>query len=137
MLAVATATAHGGGRPVATRSALAPTPAPEPPPLPAVPVTRLAAYAEPPTPVVPPPRPRHSQAGVASWFHFTRGTCASRTIARGTLVTVTRRATGATATCRVADWGPGDTTRLIDLSDDVFAALADRTTGLIDVRISW
>ncbi|MGI9032690.1 MAG: hypothetical protein ACR2HY_03190, partial [Acidimicrobiales bacterium] len=98
---------------------------------------QLAAQEEPPPTVAPAPRFRHSQAGVASWFHFTRGTCASRSIAKGTVVTVTRPATKAVTTCRVADWGPGDTTRLVDLSEDTFARLAGPGTGLVQVRVQW
>lgn len=83
------------------------------------------------------PAPRHHRRGVASWFGAPKGTCAHRTIPKGTIVTVTRAGSDATVTCRVADWGPADTSRIIDLSRDTFVALAGAEVGLIDVHIRW
>jgi hypothetical protein len=75
--------------------------------------------------------------GPATWFHAPDGTCAHRTIPKGTVVTVTRVATGATTTCVVDDWGPADTSRVIDLSLDTFEKLASPDSGVIDVTLSW
>ena len=91
-----------------------------------------------PAPLAPAaPAPRHHRRGVASWFGAPKGTCAHRTIPKGTIVTVTRAGSDATVTCRVADWGPADTSRVIDLSRDTFVALARAEVGLIDVHIRW
>jgi len=142
ILALANLSAASGDRGV-TRAHALPGLAPGPPVLdfdiPVVSVTELASFSGPGSAPAPTEqaRPGHRQAGVASWYDYTKGTCAHRTIPKGTIVTVTRPATGASTTCRVADWGPGDTGRIIDLSGDVFAKLADKATGLIDVRISW
>ena len=81
--------------------------------------------------------PGREEAGQASWYHFADTSCAHRTLPFGTIVTVTRMRTGAPTACRVADRGPADTTRLIHLSYDTFALLADPGTGLIDVRLQW
>ncbi len=79
-----------------------------------------------------------NDAGVASWFNAPDATCAHRTLPFGTMVRVTRPATGAVATCMVDDRGPTvETGRLIDLSMDTFAALAPTSAGLIDVTIDW
>jgi rare lipoprotein A (peptidoglycan hydrolase) len=79
-----------------------------------------------------------SDSGVASWFKTGERICAHRTLPMGTEVKVTRTATGASATCTVADRGPAvGTGRLIDLSPDTFDKLADRGAGLIDVTIQW
>ena len=79
-----------------------------------------------------------SDSGVASWFKTGARICAHRTLPMGTEVKVTRTATGASATCTVADRGPAvGTGRLIDLSPDTFDKLADRGAGLIDVTIQW
>jgi rare lipoprotein A len=77
------------------------------------------------------------QTGQASWYHFLDASCAHRTLPFGTIVTVTRLDTGATARCRVADRGPADTSRVIDPSYDTFILLARPGTGLIDVRLQW
>jgi rare lipoprotein A (peptidoglycan hydrolase) len=55
----------------------------------------------------------------------------------GTVMKVTRLSTGATASCKVNDRGPGDTRRLVDLSKDTFETLASEDAGLIDVKIEW
>ena len=79
----------------------------------------------------------HTDRGVASWFGAPAGTCAHRTIPFGTVVRVTRLHNGAVTTCVVDDWGPADTTRVIDLSTDTFEKLAYVEAGLIDVVIEW
>lgn len=79
-----------------------------------------------------------SDGGIASWFYAPVGTCAHRDLPLGTIVTVTRVATGASTTCRVADRGPTlATKRVIDLSPDVFEKLASKDAGVIEVRIAW
>ena len=84
-----------------------------------------------------PPPPTHSEKGVASWYDAPRATCAHKSIKKGTVVTVTRPATGATVTCKVADRGPFIEGRIIDLSRDTFVALAGADVGVFDVRIQW
>jgi rare lipoprotein A len=79
----------------------------------------------------------HSDRGLASWFNAPDQTCAHRTVPKGTEIKVTRVSTGMSTTCEVADWGPADTTRLIDLSMDTFEQLAYADAGLIDVIIEW
>jgi rare lipoprotein A len=75
---------------------------------------------------------------MASWFDAPDGTCAHRDLPLGTIVTVTRTATGASTTCRVSDRGPSlATNRVIDLSLDTFAKLASPDAGVIEVRIEW
>lgn len=78
------------------------------------------------------------QSGSASWYGTGPGpgTCAHLTLPMGTRVRVVNVATGASAVCRVADRGPQSWTgHIIDLSPDVFRALAPLGTGIIPVRI--
>lgn len=84
-----------------------------------------------------PPEPRHQQRGRASWFPAPKGTCAHRVIPKGTVVTVVRVDNGASTTCRVADRGPADTSRVIDLSRDTFANLAGTERGVLHVFVRW
>jgi rare lipoprotein A len=78
-----------------------------------------------------------AERGLASWFNTADETCAHRTAPFGTVIKVTRLSTGAVTHCTVNDWGPADTTRVIDLSMDSFEQLADAGAGLIDVAIEW
>ena len=76
--------------------------------------------------------------GGASWYRYKAGTCAHRTLSKGTVVQVTNLASGKTATCTVADRGPFIAGRIIDLDRTVFLAVADSPgQGVIRVRIEW
>ena len=79
----------------------------------------------------------NSERGVASWFGAPARTCAHRTLPFGTVIKVTRISTGVSVDCTVDDRGPADMSRVIDLSTDTFAALADVEAGLIEVVIEW
>ena len=111
--------------PPATTTTTAPPPTTAPP----------APAPAPPPP--PPPAPANQQSGKASWYRYRAGECAHRTLPRGTVVTVTNVANGATATCTVTDRGPYTGGRIIDLDDDTFAQLAPLSAGVIDVSITW
>jgi hypothetical protein len=78
------------------------------------------------------------QEGGASWYHYKPGTCAHRTLPKGTVVKVTNLENGQTATCTVADRGPFVGGRIIDLDRSVFLAIADSPgQGVLRVRIEW
>lgn len=80
----------------------------------------------------------NSQSGKASWYEAApAGTCAHRTLAKGTIVTVTATGSGKTTTCRVADRGPYVNGWIIDLSKQNFAELAPLDDGVISVRLTW
>jgi rare lipoprotein A (peptidoglycan hydrolase) len=81
--------------------------------------------------------PRPSQSGPASWYPAPTGTCAHPSLPIGTIVTVTDIASGRSTTCRVADRGPYEGGRIIDLSEGTFAQLASPSSGVIEVRITW
>jgi rare lipoprotein A len=92
-----------------------------------------------PRPTSPPPTtaPPNQQSGGASWYDYNPGECAHLTIPIGTRVTVISLATGASTTCVVTDRGPHGAGRIIDLDRSTFAQLADPSSGVIQVRISW
>ena len=79
----------------------------------------------------------HTQSGGASWYDYRSGECAHQTIAKGTVVTVTNLANGATTTCVVTDRGPYAGGRIIDLDRGTFDQIADSSQGVIQVRITW
>lgn len=82
-------------------------------------------------------RPKNQQTGEASWYDTTHGTCAHRTLAFGTILTVTNLANGRQVQCRVADRGPFVQGRIVDLAKTTFDDLAPPSSGVIDVRIEW
>jgi hypothetical protein len=121
-----------------TTTTVAPKPvAPKPAPKPVVkaPVTTTTTV---PKPVVTtPPIVGTSQNGKATWYEQEAGVCAHRSLALGTVVTVTNSAIGATVTCTVGDRGPFVVGAIIDLAPDDFDQLADRSVGVITVTINW
>lgn len=81
--------------------------------------------------------PAHTQTGQASWYDAPAGTCAHPSAPMGTIITVTDLDNGRQTKCRVADRGPYSGGRILDMSKDTFANLADPSAGVIDVRIIW
>jgi rare lipoprotein A len=79
----------------------------------------------------------NTQTGGASWYDYRAGECAHQTIPKGTTVTVTNLANGATTTCVVTDRGPYAGGRIIDLDRGTFDQIADSSQGVIQVRITW
>lgn len=95
-----------------------------------------------PTTTTPPttkaPAPTNGESGKASWYAAgTPGTCAHRTLPKGTMVHVTNVANGQAATCKVTDRGPYVDGRIIDLALVDFERLAGSHVGVIDVIIRW
>lgn len=84
-----------------------------------------------------PPSSRHQEGG-ASWYHYKPGTCAHRSLPKGTVVKVTNLENGQSVNCTVADRGPFVGGRIIDLDRSVFMAIADSPgQGVLRVRIEW
>lgn len=117
--------------------AAAPVPAkPKPKPTTTTTTTRPAPKPT-TTTTTAPPQPANTQTGKASWYDTYDGTCAHRTLPRGTMVRVTNLANGRQVACRVADRGPFVAGRIIDLDRGLFEQLARTSQGVIDVRIEW
>lgn len=78
------------------------------------------------------------EVGKASWYVAAApGTCAHRTIPKGTRVRVTHLASGRSIVCTVADRGPYIDGRVIDLAEVDFAQLTGSHEGVVDVKIEW
>jgi rare lipoprotein A (peptidoglycan hydrolase) len=76
--------------------------------------------------------------GKASWYEDAPpGTCAHKTLPKGTVVTVTDVKTGKSVQCTVADRGPYVDGYIIDLSKDTFEKLAPLSQGIVQARIDW
>lgn len=78
------------------------------------------------------------EVGKASWYVAAApGTCAHRTIPKGTRVRVTHLASGRSVICTVSDRGPYIDGRVIDLAEVDFARLTGSHEGVVDVKIEW
>jgi rare lipoprotein A (peptidoglycan hydrolase) len=75
--------------------------------------------------------------GTASWYATAGGTCASPNLPFGTVLTVTALSSGRSTTCTVDDRMDPSTGRVVDLAESTFAQLADPSTGVIQVRLTW
>jgi uncharacterized protein YabE (DUF348 family) len=80
---------------------------------------------------------RGTQTGNATWYRRTGLTAAHPTLPMGTVVRVTNLENGKTVTVTINDRGPWGDGRIIDLSDDAFARIADLSDGVVRVRIRW
>jgi rare lipoprotein A (peptidoglycan hydrolase) len=104
----------------------------KPPPRP---TTTTTTAAPPPPPPSSPPAPG-SESGKATWYDYQPGICAHRTLPFGTVVTV-NASNGKSVQCTVGDRGPYVDGYVIDLHWREFEQLAPRSTGRIDVTITW
>jgi Lytic transglycolase/G5 domain len=80
-----------------------------------------------------------TESGEASWYSFAPGsgfTAAHPWLPFGTIVTVTNVDTGKSIQVVINDRGPFGG-RIIDLSEQAFAALAPLSQGVMDVRLTW
>ena len=119
-----------------TKTSAKPTPttaAPKPKARP----TTTAAPKPAPAPAPAPAPSGNAQSGQASWYDTFEGTCAHKSLPKGTMVNVTNTANGKSVVCRVADRGPYVNGRVIDLDRRLFAQLASPSSGVIHVNISW
>jgi rare lipoprotein A len=115
-----------------------------PPPPAAKPVTATTVPPPVPKPVVVAPKPvttlpppQNSTTGAASWYGASAGTCASPTLAFGTVVTVTDVSTGVSVRCTVDDREAHTPGRVLDLAPATFSQLASLSVGVIEVRLTW
>ena len=99
-----------------------------PPPPPTTTTTAAAVPAAPP--------PSSSESGRATWYDYRPGVCAHKTLPFGTVVTV-HAVNGKSVQCTVGDRGPFVDGYVIDLHWQEFEQLAPRSTGRIDVTITW
>jgi rare lipoprotein A (peptidoglycan hydrolase) len=110
----------------------------------APPPTTTTTTAPPPAPTTttttapPAVAATNSEGGDATWYAAApAGYCASPTLPFGTVLTVVNNATGASTVCTVDDREAAGYPRVVDLSPEGFAQIADTSQGVVDVTISW
>jgi rare lipoprotein A len=120
-------------RPRPKPAATTTTTRPRPKPAAAPPATAAPKRSAPPTTTE-----SNAQSGKASYYEAApAGTCAHRTLPKGTTVTVTATASGKSITCVVSDRGPYAGGFIIDLAKSDFAQLAPISQGVVEVRLTW
>jgi hypothetical protein len=81
---------------------------------------------------------QNARSGQATWYsQAVPGYCASPDLPFGTVLTVTNQANGASTTCVVNDREGNTPGRIVDLSYQGFAQIADPSEGIIAVTITW
>jgi rare lipoprotein A (peptidoglycan hydrolase) len=75
--------------------------------------------------------------GVATWYSYIPGQCASWYLPRGTRVTVVDLDNGRSISCVVTDREAAHGERVVDLSETQFSDLAPLGVGVVRVRVTW
>ncbi|MHB8379940.1 MAG: PASTA domain-containing protein [Acidimicrobiales bacterium] len=75
--------------------------------------------------------------GVATWYSYFPGRCATWYLPKGTRITVTDLETGKSISCVITDREGQGANRVVDLNETQFAELAPLSQGVISVKVSW
>jgi hypothetical protein len=75
--------------------------------------------------------------GVATWYNYVPGRCATWYLPKGTRITVTDLETRKSITCIITDREDQGSNRVVDLNETQFAQLAPLAQGVISVKVSW
>ena len=82
-------------------------------------------------------RPGRYRIGVATWYSYVPGHCATWYLPFGTRIRVLDLKTGHSVTCIVSDREAAHGNRVVDLSETEFAKLAPLHVGVIAVKVTW
>jgi rare lipoprotein A (peptidoglycan hydrolase) len=75
--------------------------------------------------------------GVATWYDYVPGRCATWYLPKGTVITVLDLATGRSITCVISDREVQESNHVVDLSETQFSELEPLWRGVISVKVSW
>jgi hypothetical protein len=75
--------------------------------------------------------------GVATWYNYIPGQCASPFFPKGTRVTVHDLSTGESITCVITDRENRGGNHVVDLNETQFSELEPLWRGVISVKITW
>ncbi len=80
--------------------------------------------------------PNH-RVGIATWYDWHPGQCATSYLPHGTRIWIRDLDTGRVISCVVTDTQAYNPQRVVDLSQTQFAELAPLSTGIVRVEVSW
>jgi len=75
--------------------------------------------------------------GVATWYNYVPGRCATWYLPKGTRITVRDLTTGKSIVCVITDRENEGGNHVVDLNETQFSQLAPLATGVISVKVSW
>lgn len=75
--------------------------------------------------------------GVATWYNYIPGQCATAFLPKGTRITVTDLSSGKSISCVITDREDAGSDHIVDLNETQFAQLAPLAQGVISVKVSW
>jgi beta-lactam-binding protein with PASTA domain len=75
--------------------------------------------------------------GVATWYNYFPGRCATWYLPKGTRIVVHDLTTGRSITCVITDREDHLGNHVVDLSETQFRELAPLWTGVISVKVTW
>ena len=78
-----------------------------------------------------------NRIGVATWYNYVPGHCATWFLPMGTRLTIQAVATGKTIHCVVTDREGARGNRVVDLSETQFSKLAPLARGVVLVKVIW
>jgi len=79
----------------------------------------------------------NQRVGVATWYSYIPGRCATWFLPMGTRVNVEDLSNGHVISCVVSDREAARGERVVDLSETQFAQLAPLGVGVVPVRVTW
>ena len=77
------------------------------------------------------------RTGIATWYAYFPGRCATSYLPMGTHITVRDVATGRSVQCVVTDRQGSATGRVVDLNETQFSQLAPLSQGVVLVKVTW
>ncbi len=77
------------------------------------------------------------KVGVATWYPYYAGQCATWYLPKGTRITVLDLSTGRSISCVITDREDHLGNHVVDLSAAQFSELASLSTGVIGVKVTW
>ena len=82
-------------------------------------------------------RPPRYRVGIATWYSYFPGRCATSYLPFGTRITIRDLSSGRVIHCVVTDRQPVSANRVVDLSETQFRELAPLWRGVVRVKVSW
>jgi rare lipoprotein A (peptidoglycan hydrolase) len=83
------------------------------------------------------PKPARVKYGIATWYRWHPGQCATSYLPKGTHIKIRSLRTGRVVYCVVTDSQPYSKDRIVDLDVHQFSKLAPLSRGVEHVVVTW